>query len=561
MHLITGVSTADSASNQWSVMVIGIRQVAKFVLAVCLLAFGPVVASLADESSPSRPDVPWGMARLQSLNRSVEMLQQLQGDMDFAPLAAVVEKLDRIRQLPGFDAARPIVLLAYAGSGSIKKPELVLSLPVSDAAQFVAACRGIQRITIEDVSANRWRVRGAEKEFAAVAIDGQLLISNQASLLAVPGNILPRLLESLTGFDFTVSLLPAGVPNDIRSRWLQLLAGRLDEKRAQAEQATGDEGERRRAILTFLRYYGDRWHDGIQRVDLGLKLENGLTAELRCSAIPESRLAQDFSRLTLSTATARKPLRANAAAELQLAVDVPTPVRHLLGVIFKQLKDHVSREVGPHLKMDDRAPASGVFDAVAATMAVGRLESTLAFIPTVDHHFVFLAATAIERSDRLAESLSTVLPYAAQSDDIRAVDLNVLGEAAPVLHRIQPAKPKEEDRRIYGDNSALYVGTTSDTFLFAVGGPDAEPLLKNLEASPLTSPNLLTLRWQTRPWIEFVQTGDPKEKTAAQLAAAFPVETPEDVLAAQLRAEQDQLRLTVTLERGYLRLLGLLARN
>jgi hypothetical protein len=94
------------------------------------------------------------------------------------------------------------------------------------------------------------------------------------------------------------------------------------------------------------------------------------------------------------------------------------------------------------------------------------------------------------------------------------------------------------------------VGLAPETFLFAVGGEEVTPLLESGRSQRLEAPPLMHFRWHARPWLECALPAGTSE-SGSGWQAAFPLEKPQDELAAQVLAARETLTLTVHLQAGY----------
>src|SRR5690606_21415409 len=87
--------------------------------------------------------------------------------------------------------------------------------------------------------------------------------------------------------------------------------------------------------------------------------------------------------------------------------------------------------------------------------------------------FVLLGGTAVADSDKLAVGFERLLPFAVDSSDIRAVEMNVARAGEIAIHRLCPQKLRKRDRRLYGENAAIYLAAGRGALWVAVGGDGA----------------------------------------------------------------------------------------
>jgi len=517
-----------------------------------------VVSSSGDDPTGKR--APWGIVTLRSLDRARVLVRGVSNDLLWPPLVASLQRLDRIAEIPGLDPDGPMVLLVRFQGTSFEQPQLTLALPVTDGPRFMQVCTALPYLTVEEIQQHRWRIKGGNHELTIVQSDGRLLVTNHAPLLDHPEVIHDWLRNLNVTMDFSIRIQPHGIPEEIQIQWRESIVRELSRLRTRVAKSSEKDAFLAQAAIDFLENGLKRWENGTRQLDIGVRFDDALHGELNWTALPGSALGKDLASFQLDAARferTEQETEAFPAAEMTFAVDVPPPMRVLAELAFDRVREHMIREIGPRIKKEDQRLAGGVFDAIAATIATGRFESHLAFVPVTEGRMVLYGSISGQQSDRLGESLATVLPYASQTKEVRSVEMNAVQQGSLVAHRIVPTHVRSDDRLLYGEDSALYMGTNSYAFLFAVGGADSPKVLSQLEPVSEETPALMSLRVHLRPWLVLLEQEKAQERELwQQLLSVLPESEPNDLMEFRVATKPDQLQMNLTVEKGLLQMAG-----
>jgi len=519
------------------------------------------VPSAPTAETPAPPVVqnePWGIVTLKSLERTRGWVQRISVQLPDLPFASSMRQLEQFPAIPGLDPTRPIVLLVRARGKTLEDPLCILALPVTDTSLFLALCAQIPDLKIEKLAENQWRIRRGSKELGAAEFDQRLLVTNHPEFLNDPAWIPQWLPSGTVDNDVSICIRPAGIPAEIQHGWSRSLAREIEKLRQKSTTLPENDGVLLRAIAEFSASCLKRWRGGTRQIELNLLFDSNLEFDVSWFALPDSKLSQDLAEIRLQAARIERIPDSGrpTAAEATFAVDFPPPIRELMSLGFARIWEHVSQEVGPRIRREDWPAASGASDMIAATIETGRLEAHLAFVPSDGKHMVLYGSVAGQKSERLSESLVTVLPYAAETSKVREVRINAVRQGSLSVHQILPKKISADDRMLYGDNSSLYMGTNSYAFLFAVGGESVPPVLTGLEPSSLESPDLVALSCHLRPWLVLLAQSRKEDQDRFQkLLEVSPEADPQDEVALRIRSLPDQLQLSFKFESGVQRMI------
>ena len=252
--------------------------------------------------------------------------------------------------------------------------------------------------------------------------------------------------------------------------------------------------------------------------------------------------------------------------------------RNLLRQLLASIRQQIDGQLDD-ADADVRSTVTGVLDALDATADVGRCDGFVRLTGTRPETFVLLGGLASADSDKLAAGLDVLLPFAAESDDVRSVDMAVGQTAGIPIHRVVPRKLRETDRRLYGDEAAIYLAAGNGALWLSVGG---DPALEELaEAVSATQPPVSSVFARSRgqgatenvfasgspvwalsmhagDWLSFAERGaGNKNAPLVEMARAALNGPDDDRFQLSLAPHSDGLRLHAVLNEGYVRLLGL----
>jgi|GEM_PF-5351946 len=513
-----------------------------------------VPASVPDIAPPSTPAVvserpPWFRGWVRSLSRSIETVETVFQPTAQAPAGRLLAGMQALGQFPGLDGTRPWQVFVFAEGDSLRHPAVIVLIPVSDAGAFMRACQAWKPEQIQEISSGTWTVRLGGQELQAVARERELFLTNSTSLLERSQSLVPILAEYQSTHDFFVELRSDGIPEAARLAWWDWGEKALARKKEHIRTTTDLLMPVHSALLDALEQIRQMLAEEPLRLTGGVTFSTGAVIELKLVAASGSALASQLNALALPAVDCWSLVQ-TAAGELDLALRVPAFLQPVFDSAFGVVETQMTLAVGPHLKKADQGPAAGAFDSIEKTIRKGELVASAVFLETTARQLIFSAAIQVADPQRIGESLRTVLPYAAKSEEIREVQLDQIDRDGLHVHRIQNREIRPSDARIYGNDASLYVGLAPETFLFAVGGEEVTPLLESGRSQRLEAPPLMHFRWHARPWLECALPSGASE-SGSGWQAAFPLEKPQDELAAQVLAARETLTLTVHLQAGY----------
>jgi hypothetical protein len=207
---------------------------------------------------------------------------------------------------------------------------------------------------------------------------------------------------------------------------------------------------------------------------------------------------------------------------------------------------------------DVRRDIGRLFDALQATLAAGRCEAVLEFLPTPSGHFVLAAAVGIEQVEAVDAAVRGLLPHARQSAEVRSVTLDCFRIGDLAFHRIEGQEVRRRDARLYGDDVALHVAVGRGALWLVFGGGQTEAALDALlgeDGSPAPADAALQLDLHLKPWVELASRLERNTRQRlTEIAREVLAEGGADAAEVRLTSTSAGAVLQATIGRDYLRL-------
>ena len=213
-------------------------------------------------------------------------------------------------------------------------------------------------------------------------------------------------------------------------------------------------------------------------------------------------------------------------------------------------------------------PIQKLVEILKETADAGHVDFLAQMVGNPKDKFVLLGGFKLVGGNGFAAALEGILDRLSDSEALNSVKLNVDSHAGMQIHRIEGKQTREEDKRLYGESPALFVGSTPKAVWFAIGADDAIPALKKAmdtvaegqaegrarKAAPLTVV-VNAGRWLGMEPPKRAD-GTPRVGPFEQLGEdAFTTEN--DDVKFELTPTDDGARLRIEFNEGFLRLLAL----
>lgn len=486
--------------------------------------------------------------------------------------------LANVRDLKGLDRTRPGGLMIFLNEGLVPLPVPVGFLPVEDIGELTQ--------TLQSIGAQLKAVPGEENRYELIPRRGPSSFVNVQNGYAFIGQneesvnrtfALPEeFAEPLASrYDLCASANLRKTPKAVRDLLLLTI-----KNSAQASmQRRDDEPEaiynlRRSQAEGNLRFVEYLLKDG-EEFTLGLKVDQTqkhAALELVVKATPNSAFAKEMAEGIARPSYFAAAIDESVPLSASISVMVAKHDRKTFLNAFDLGEQESNRGLAglPRDTAVEDIPGQqstqDLFDALRETIKEGHLDGFVQFFGEPDEKFVIVGGVKLMNAAAFGSGLSTVLEQASRTESNVNVELSVDSHGEIVFHRLVNANQSRRDRRLFGEESALYFGTDNQALWFAVGGDDAIPTLRAAIDRVAAGNDAGPRRGELAPfqlvvnmseWILISQSERDQPGRFASLALEAFAEEGSDILRADARALKNGFRVRVQVENGFLRLLGL----
>ncbi|MCA9112738.1 MAG: hypothetical protein KDA52_22490, partial [Planctomycetaceae bacterium] len=302
-----------------------------------------------------------------------------------------------------------------------------------------------------------------------------------------------------------------------------------------------------------------------------------LSLNVESTVDPTGELSRLLSSITSRVTHFEQIISQPSPLTVATSFTLPEEARDLTQQILSTVRNSVEMELD---QSDDevRNAVFGLIDSVEKTVLEGHIDLFGQLLSQGEDRVVLTGGIRIADADNFATCLRQVLPFAVEAKEIREVQLNVASADGVEIHRLIPEKVRHRDRRLYGEQAAIYLAAGRGAFWLAVGEEQAIPALSAAMArvDERTTPQdilastreqaaaggnarpLLSVTIHLSRWTQFLEShkGKKASRVASLMGEAFPDSTG-DTARLAVHTTPSGLRVQVDFAEGYSRLLGL----
>lgn len=535
----------------------------RFLLAAIIV--GSLVPALrADEAVRPRAE-PVAIVRLAGIDRLLEDMDQLLEAGDAVPFGTVVRGfLAGLNELRGIDRSRPLGGMLFLDPDQLDAPPTaLLFVPLGNLGELRTTLASLGQTLEEtgDPEVYRWRT-GRNELRLSIAGDYACVTEERRPAPPVSAEQLAALLMEFEGDpDFALRLRRAGVPAPLVAQARERME--QDLLRELQRSSGGDEVEQelREAVLRSIVDAATTFLAETESLTLLCDLPAApqpLRLEFQLVATPEGRLFHGL-RSILSRPERLASLGTDPAALCwRHALVIPPAMRDFGRRLVALGRQRIEQQSDAQVPEDVRMHIGRLLDALDASLAAGRCEGVLEFLPTSSGHFVLATAVGIEHVEAVDAAARGLLPHARQSKQVRSVLLDHFRIGDLAFHRIEGQEVRRRDARLYGDDVALHLAVGRGALWLVLGGGQTQAALASIlgeNLSPTPPDAAIQLDLHLKPWVELAERleRNPRQRLT-ELARDVLAEGDDDAAVARLTSTPVGAVLQVTLERGYLRL-------
>lgn len=528
------------------------------------------------DEAPAHPVVTVCVA---SVDRIMDNISYVFGEIERPEVMDLIGAgLANFRDLEGLDRTKPGGLMIFVSEGLVPLPIPVGFLPVSDIGElgqtFTTLGAQLKPIPGEE---DRYELipRRGPTSFLVMQGDYAFIGQNEESInrtFALPEEFAGPLANR---YDVCASANLRKTPKAVRDLILMTI-----KNSAQASmQRRDDEPEavynlRRSQAEGNLHFVENVLRDG-EELTLGFKVDQeakNASLELVVKATPNSSFAKELKEGIAKPSFFAPAIDENIPFSGSVSVMLDKPGRKTLIDAFNLGEQESNRGLAGldrDVAVEDipgQQATQDLFDALRETIKEGHLDGFVQFFGEPGEKFVIVGGVKIMNSSAFGSGLSDVLEQASRTDANMDVELGVDSYGDIVFHRLSSKNRDRGDKRMFGEESALYFGTDNQALWFCVGGDAAIPTLRTAIDRIAAGTDAGPRRGELAPfqviinlteWININQSDrDQPGRFAALALEAFEADG-SDIIRADARSLKNGFRFRVQVENGFLRLLGL----
>ena len=519
---------------------------------------------------PEGPQLPLVVLNVASLNRVLTDVDYMFKAAERPDMMELVTNYitNEIGDLKGMNREKPFGVMLFLTTGLPPRPTPVLYVPVDGVEDLVKVVEA-GPIKPRPVAGKEghYELKGRRRGFYCVLKRGYAYLTNEDNkeLLEAALPEPAAYAEPMAAkYDLGISLQIKNVPLTIRT---VLLAFLRQSTEAQLQQRDGESDagyKMRRAqginnleLIEQVLTQCDQIQIG---VDSSQERKN-VEVELLVDATPDSEMA----KLTKDLAGRKsffaplfddgKPLTVSASwkmdkRERKAAVAMVDAMR--VG-----LTQGLPPETVPNV-----AP---LFDSMKATAENGEMDFCVQFQPVSDRKFVFVGGLRVVGGESLGRGLEQLLTAVQGREEFDKVELNADTHQSIAFHRLLAKHVPPREQKAYGGVPSVYLGASSRTLWFALGGDEAMSRLKSaidaVQEGQATEPTggsayPFQMILHTAPWLNLPSIDDEDE--ARQDFAKQALKAESDSVRISVQPTDTGTRSRIVIDEGFIKLVGLL---
>ncbi len=543
------------------------------LLLVCLPGFLPARHAWAQ---PAPTEEPVAVIAGASLDRLLQ-------DADYVFASAGAEQVTQLIQgflanlndLQGMDRTRPMGAYLFLRPLEHKDPQPVLFFPVANVDDLIGSVRlGNALRLLRTENDDRLTLITEEGEQAVGLRDGYAYLDpvGQGRWLDADLPDPVMLLGDLCDrFDAVLVIRRAGVPEGI----IQLAAGAIQSQAREDLRRKPDESEDehkiRQAVTEALLDVIATFFEEADSITVGLTVSSETrqaAAELQLHTPRGDRMVSLLTSLVAQKTRFAQAVGTPAPFTLASSWNLTPGGQEILRQTLALVRNELHGQIG---RADEtiRQTADDALDAIDASIESAEWDSFLQIVGGPPNAFVLRGAVQVADHEAIAEGFERFLPFLGESPDVAELEMDVFRHASTSIHRLRPRKLRKRDERLYGSEASFYVAAGQGAVWFALGEEEAMSALVEAmdqaaaaggtpSAETVASRPLLEVTTHLSDWIGLAPTtGDTDNARLATLAREAFSNADRDRFLVTVEVAPNGLQLKITLDEGYLRLLGL----
>lgn len=567
----------------------------RHIVVPCYAAIAAILISSAataqteSEPEPAAPPAePLLVVQVSSLEKILSRIETNLKSVEREDVLEAVEEFltDRAGDLEGLDRGRPFGVAMFLPEALPPQPVTVAYAPLTDIEGLVKTLQ-LGPVTVEKEAQ---AAESKEEHYTLklqqggtrhlVVRDGYAFISRDENYLDGDVATLAKLAPQLEArYDAAVTLRIKAVSPLVRDVFLGFLRTQTETQLQRRDDEPLSQYMIRRANgISSLELIERVIRDG-EQITLGIDLPEGsesTVVELNVDAAADSEFAQYLTDLASHPSSYgamvndREPFTFSASwmmepREQKVGTEWVNSLERSLNERLAALEpaaETAATPRDPDAEPPSHSSVTRVVDPLRAMIDAGHLDVCVQFRTIEPGQFGLIGAMHLVGGETFASGLRELLStLKAQGDDLN-VTLDAEKHGEIIFHRLEAQEVPERDRRLYGDGSGLYIGSSARTLWFAVGSSRVLTELKSAidrieesAAQPPARQAPVQLVLRANEWLELPRPEDAPPGRGELADEAFTGEN--DMLKLEVRPTESGARIRLELSGGYSRLLAL----
>jgi hypothetical protein len=557
-------------------------------IAVALAASGAMAQTEPQPEPAAPPAEPLLVVQVSSLQKILSRIEANLTSVEREDVLEAVEDFlaDQAGDLEGLDRGRPFGVAMFLPEVLPPQPVTVAYAPLTDIDGLIKTMQ-LGPVTVEkdaqtpgskEAHYTLKLQRGGTRYL--VVRDGYAFISRDENYLDGDVATLAKLAPQLEArYDAAITLRIKSVSPLIRDVFLGFLRTQTETQLQRRDDEPLSQYMIRRANgMSSLELIERVIRDG-EQITLGIDLPEGSEStivELNVDAAADSEFAQyltdlashpssygamvnDQAPFTFSASWMMEPREQKVGTEWVNSLE--RSLNERLAALDPSA-DTADPTRGPDAEPPSHSSVTRVVDPLQAMIDAGHLDVCVQFRALEPGQFGLIGAMHLVGGETFASGLRELLStLKAQGDDLN-VTLDAEKHGDIIFHRLEAKEVPDRDRRLYGEGSGLYVGSSARTLWFAVGSSRAMTELKSAidrveesatEPPARQAPVQLVLR--ANEWLELPRDENAPPGRGELADEAFTGDN--DMLKIEVRPTESGARVRLELAGGFARLVAL----
>jgi hypothetical protein len=576
---------------------------ALLVVGLLLVSARPTIAQFEPDATADEPPppAPLFVLHVQSAERILQRMQENLRDIDRSDVSEAFDEFleNSAGGLKGFDRSQPFGVAMFLPESLPPRPVPVMYAPVTDFGDLIKTLElgpvTVKRQTAEEQGTavgehyTLTMQNGMKREivvrdgYAFLARDDMYLDGDVANL----AKLAPRLGDQ---YDAALAINITAVSPLVRDVFLGMLRNQSQIEMQQRDDEPMSQYIVRKAnAQSTFELIEHVLRDG-ESLTLGIKfpeVSGNTVLELFVDATPDSDFAQYLADLSShpsaysSLVNDRDPMTLSASwmmaqREQRLGREWISSLAHAMTERLRVKPDSSAPTPPATGKAAEFVPDPAVQDvvnALNATVDNGHFDVCFQFRELEPGRFGLIGAMHVVGGETLAGGIRELLTALQSRGSDFEITQDVASHGDIALHRVRSSEQRAEERRVYGEDSGLYVGASAQTLWFAVGSSrvltELNSAIDRVAAAatqPATRQPPIQLIVQSKPWQGLSPEepdGPVDEEQTANRARRRELEeeafsTDNDGIKLEVRPTETGARVRIELEPGFARMLSLI---